>query len=206
MVESTVLPVPPFGENTVTTRPRASPSFEAWPDRPPVSCALRIANEIVSANCGITSTSSTPAVNAVSTRPECGPGTSRTIGASVWRRITATSVSRPVATGSPSRPAPSRTAWTSPSRRCGTASRTSAAQATTSRPLSGAASASRRSDSPSNVPVTTTRRVSCRLPVGEHGHLLPPASTVANVSAERWLSFGFLTGRSCSVQSPLFIT
>ena len=41
---------------------------------------------------------------------------------------------------------------------------------------------------------------------GEHGHLLPPASTVANVSAERLLSFGFLTGRSCSVQSPLFIT
>ncbi len=41
---------------------------------------------------------------------------------------------------------------------------------------------------------------------GERGHLLPPASTVVYVSVERLLSFGFLTGRSCSVQSPFFIT
>ncbi len=90
--------------------------------------------------------------------------------------------------------------------RYGTASRTSAVQATTSSPL----------------PEALERLVQLRLAVerarhdnaerlraaarGERRHLLPPASTVVNVSTERLLSFGFLTGRSCSVQSPFFIT
>ncbi len=207
-VESTVLPVPPFGENTVTTRPRGtSGSCEPCaPARPPVSCALRIANEIVSASCGRTSTSSTPAVNAVSTRSGCASGTSSTIGACVWRRITATSVSSMAATGSPSRPAPSRTAWTS-----------SRAEVRHRIPYLG-----RPGDDLEPAARGVERLVQLGLAVerarhddakrllaaarGERRHFAPPASTVANVSVERLLSFGFLTGRSCSVQSPFFIT
>ena len=163
-VESTVLPVPPFGENTVTTRPRGTSGSPWAPDRPPVSCALRIANEIVSGSCGRTRTSSTPAVNAVSTSPETAPGRAAR--------------SEP-AYEAGSRRRPSR-AWP---RRVPVAARreqhgVDVAHAEVRHripylgcpgddlePAVGLSSASCRSDSLSNVPETTTRRVSLRLPV-----------------------------------------
>ena len=190
-------------------RGRAAPRIgqaRSTPPRLPVSWALRIANEIVSGQLRQDEHVVDPRVKAVSTRSGCASGTSSTIGACVWRRITATSASSMAADGSPSRPAPSRTAWTPSEPRYGTASRTLGVQAITSSPLPEASSASCRSDSPSNVPRYDDAERLRAAARGEGRHLLPPASTVENVSVDRPLSFGFLTGRSCSVQSPFFIT
>src|SRR6185369_15172398 len=151
-VESTVLPVPPFGEKTVTRRP--------WRPPPLASClrpawqAFLIEKTTLSVSCGSSMTSATSASRASSRRLGEPPDASRITGAFVYSRIAATSFAGKVAL----RVACSTTCRCPPVR-VDAPSRTLSLQPTSS--ISGCfASASRRSGSPSQTPVTKTRTLS----------------------------------------------
>ncbi len=74
-VASTVLPLPPLGENTVITLPVSAVAVPF--------AALRIAKSSVSADCGSTTTSAAPTARPVSTIPFGSPCAARMNGASV---------------------------------------------------------------------------------------------------------------------------
>src|SRR5262249_37399899 len=148
-VESTVLPVPPFGEKTVTRRP--------WRP-PPFACCLRpawqaflIAKTTLSVSWGSSMTSATSASRASSRRLGELPDASKITGALVYSRIAATSFAGKVAL----RVACSTTC------RCPPVSVDAPSTTLSLKPTSSTsgrfASASRRSGSPSQTPVTKTR-------------------------------------------------
>src|SRR3954471_16968684 len=86
----TVLPVPPFGENTVITRPAwTRETTGVWR----LACAaLRIAKTTLSINCGRTSTSAMSAVSASSSSSFAVLEATTMIGLRVCSRMAATSV------------------------------------------------------------------------------------------------------------------
>jgi hypothetical protein len=94
-VESTVLPVPPFGEKTVTRRPWRPPDAACW--RRPAWQAFLIAKTTLSVSCGSSRTSATSASRASSSRVGDPPEASRMTGARVYSRIAATSFAGSVA-------------------------------------------------------------------------------------------------------------
>src|SRR5690242_5385787 len=151
-VDRTVLPVPPLGEKTVTSRPCRPPADAAC--LRPAWQAFLIAKTTLSVSCGSSMTSATSASRASSRRLGEPPEASRITGAFVYSRIAATSFAGKVAL---------RVAWRTicrcPPVRVDAPSRTLSLQPTSS--TSGCfASASRRSGSPSQTPVTKTRTLS----------------------------------------------
>src|SRR5438552_7326083 len=151
-VDNTVLPVPPFGENTVTRRPCRPP---------PLACCLRpvwqaflIEKTTLSVSCGSSRTSAMSASRASSSRLGEPPEASRITGAFVYSRIAATSLA-----GSVALRVACSTTWRWPPVRVEAPSRTLSLEPTSS--ISGCLpSASRRSGSPSQSPVTKTRTLS----------------------------------------------
>src|SRR6266480_3834234 len=178
-VDSTVLPVPPFGENTVTRRPCRPP---------PVACCLRpvwqaflIEKTTLSVSCGSSRTSATSASRASSSRLGEPPEASRITGALVYSRIAATSLAGNVAL----RVACS-TIWRFLPVRPEAPSRTLSLQPTSS--ISGCLpSASRRSGRPSQTPVTKTRTLSrlvCSISLFVFIEGLLPAERAERLTAE----------------------
>jgi hypothetical protein len=94
-VDRTVLPVPPFGENTVTSRPCRPPADAAC--FRPVWQAFLIAKTTLSVSCGSSMTSAMSASSASSSRLGDPPEASRITGARVYSRIAATSFAGRVA-------------------------------------------------------------------------------------------------------------
>src|SRR5919106_567309 len=152
LVEVTVFPVPPLGENTVTMRPRRAgvPAGGRCPGRP----ALRIAKTTFSVICGRSRTSETSASSASSSRAEDSPEASRMMGARVCSRIAASSSS-----GKAELRVPWRTTWRWPPVSVGADSRTPALEPTSSTsPCRSRASLS--CSRPSHDPVTKIRTFS----------------------------------------------
>ncbi len=182
-VAVTVFPVPPFGENTVTIRPRRP----AWPPPPPTLrpewLALRIAKTTFSVICGRRRTSDTSASSACSSRADASPEASRITGDWVCSRIAASSSS-----GKPELRVPWSTTCRWPPVSVAAASRTPSLQPTSStsewRPR-----ASRSSARPSQLPVTKTRTFS-RVVTG-----------VSRLMA--WRSFRSGTGRPATCAAAL---
>ena len=147
----TVLPVPPFGENTVTIRPCAVVGAEAPSDRRPEWPAFRIAKNTFSGICGRSRTSATSSSRACSINCDASPEASTMIGARVCSRITASS-----SDGSVASEVAWSTTWRWPPASAPVASWTCSATPTSSR--SGWwASAWQSVADPSHDPVTKTR-------------------------------------------------
>ncbi len=90
-VAITVLPVPPFGEKTVTMRPSCLRRAAGHVDRRFALAALRIAKTTFSVSCGRSRTSVTSASSASSSSAEDSPEAITKIGARVCSRIAAIS-------------------------------------------------------------------------------------------------------------------
>src|SRR6266550_1918666 len=151
-VDSTVLPVPPLGEKTVTRRPCRPPPFACC--LRPAWQAFLIEKTTLSVSCGSSRTSAMSASSASSSRLGEPPEASRITGAFVYSRIAATSFAGSVAL----RVACSTTCRCPPVR-VEAPSRTLSLEPTSS--ISGCfPSASRRSGRPSQTPLTKTRMLS----------------------------------------------